>query len=71
MVRHRIHAVSPPPPRISPTTASHPASVPSGHADVSQEAIARRAFEKFEARGCAHGHDGEDWTSAEHELRSA
>jgi HSP20 family protein len=30
--------------------------------------IARRAFEIFEARGCVHGNDREDWFLAESEL---
>jgi hypothetical protein len=30
--------------------------------------IARRAYEKYEARGCVHGFDVEDWTAASHEL---
>ena len=30
--------------------------------------IARRAFEIFESRGCAHGNDREDWFLAESEL---
>jgi HSP20 family protein len=30
--------------------------------------IARRAFEIFEGRGCAHGNDREDWFLAESEL---
>ncbi|MGA8866445.1 MAG: DUF2934 domain-containing protein [Candidatus Sulfotelmatobacter sp.] len=33
-----------------------------------QLAIARRAHELFEARGCEHGHDLEDWLRAESEL---
>lgn len=33
-----------------------------------QLAIARRAYELFEARGCEHGHDWEDWFQAESEL---
>jgi HSP20 family molecular chaperone IbpA len=33
-----------------------------------QLAIARRAYELFEARGCEHGHDWEDWFRAESEL---
>jgi HSP20 family protein len=33
-----------------------------------QLAIARRAFEIFEARGCEHGHAWEDWFRAESEL---
>jgi HSP20 family protein len=32
------------------------------------DAIARRAYELFEARGCEHGHDREDWFRAESEL---
>jgi len=33
-----------------------------------QLAIARRAYELFEARGCEHGHDWEDWFRAESEF---
>ena len=33
-----------------------------------QLAIARRAYELFETRGCEHGHDWEDWFRAESEL---
>jgi HSP20 family molecular chaperone IbpA len=33
-----------------------------------QLAIARRAYELFEARGRKHGHDWEDWLRAESEL---
>jgi hypothetical protein len=35
----------------------------------SQEQIAKRAYELFEARGGEHGHDVEDWLQAERELR--
>jgi Protein of unknown function (DUF2934) len=35
---------------------------------VSDQAIAQRAYEKFLARGGAHGFDQEDWTEAEREL---
>jgi len=31
-------------------------------------AIAHRAYELFETRGCEHGHDWEDWFRAELEL---
>ena len=31
-------------------------------------AIACRAYELFETRGCEHGHDWEDWFRAESEL---
>ena len=30
--------------------------------------IAKRAYEKYEARGCTHGLDREDWAAASHEL---
>jgi len=30
--------------------------------------IARRAYEKYEARGRIHGFDREDWIAASHEL---
>jgi HSP20 family protein len=30
--------------------------------------IARRAYELFESRGCAHGHDREDWLTAMSEI---
>jgi HSP20 family protein len=33
-----------------------------------QLAIARRAYELFETRGCEHGHDWEDWFRAESEV---
>ena len=35
---------------------------------VTPDAIARRAFEFYEARGGAHGHDVDDWLQAEREL---
>ena len=35
---------------------------------VPDEAIAKRAYEKFLARGCVHGHDQGDWLAAEQEL---
>ena len=30
--------------------------------------IAKRAYEKYEARGRTHGFDREDWIAASHEL---
>lgn len=36
--------------------------------DVPETAIARRAYELYEQRGCAHGHDIDDWLLAEREL---
>lgn len=35
---------------------------------VSDEAIAKLAYEKFTARGCIHGFDQEDWATATQEL---
>jgi hypothetical protein len=35
---------------------------------VSEEAIAKRAYERFLSRGCVHGLDKEDWTVASREL---
>ncbi len=35
---------------------------------IPAEPIARRAYEKFLARGCQHGFDQEDWLAAEQEL---
>ena len=35
------------------------------------ERIARRAYERFQLRGGAHGHDQEDWFEAEREIRES
>ena len=35
---------------------------------VSDEEIAKRAYERFVARGSTHGSDQEDWAAAQHEL---
>jgi hypothetical protein len=35
---------------------------------IQDEAIARRAYEKFLARGSVHGFDQEDWAAANREL---
>jgi Protein of unknown function (DUF2934) len=39
--------------------------------ELNWEQIARRAYERFEARGGEHGRDQEDWFNAEQELRGA
>ena len=39
--------------------------------EIERDQIARRAYERFEARGGEHGHDQEDWFNAEQELRGA
>lgn len=33
------------------------------------EAVAQRAYEKFQARGGVHGNDLQDWLEAEQELK--
>jgi len=38
------------------------------HKQIIQSAVAKRAYEIFEKRGCKHGFDLEDWMSAEKEL---
>jgi hypothetical protein len=35
---------------------------------VADDAVAMRAYEKFVARGSAHGRDEEDWATAKAEL---
>ena len=37
---------------------------------VTDSEVARRAYELYLARGCEHGHDVDDWTRAEQELRA-
>ena len=37
---------------------------------VADDAVSRRAYDKFVARGSAHGRDEEDWTAAKTELIS-
>ena len=39
--------------------------------DPINEAIARRAYELFLARGAEHGHDLDDWLQAEREFAEA
>ncbi|MEO8215335.1 MAG: DUF2934 domain-containing protein [Myxococcales bacterium] len=55
-----------------PRPAGEPSPAPAQNIDkgmsVPDEAIARRAYEKFLARGCAHGFDHEDWFAAKQEL---
>ena len=38
------------------------------HREIILSTIAKRAYELFEQRGCAHGFDLEDWITAEREL---
>jgi len=36
----------------------------------SPDAVARRAYERYVARGCEDGYDLDDWLQAEEEIRS-
>ena len=36
---------------------------------ASDESIARRAYQRYQARGGEHGRDQEDWFEAEREMR--
>src|SRR5713226_1115168 len=38
------------------------------HQEIILAAIAKRAYQLFERRGCAHGFDLEDWITAEREF---
>jgi hypothetical protein len=44
-------------------------AAPNERRELDSEQVARRAYERFEARGREHGRDQEDWFSAEQELR--
>ena len=46
----------------SPKSQAQPAAVTGSD-------IARRAYARYLARGCEHGHDVDDWLQAERELR--
>lgn len=46
-----------------------PSTAREGASPVSAEEIAKVAFELFEQRGRAHGHDLEDWLAAERIVR--
>jgi hypothetical protein len=57
--------------REAVTVAADRASTsrPNLSAPMTDSDIARRAYDLYLARGCAHGHDVEDWLQAERELR--
>jgi len=54
-----------------PETSGDVVSEDAVSAEVTDEQVAARAFERFLARGGEHGHDVEDWLAAEEELRGA
>ena len=45
-------------------------SLPNRSARVTHSDVARRAYDLYFARGCAHGHDVDDWLQAERTLRA-
>jgi hypothetical protein len=55
------------PRRARPVDATPVASPLDRH---SRDDVARRAYELFCARGCAHGSDLDDWLQAEREVRT-
>jgi hypothetical protein len=55
---------------VVPISVADPMPASSPRIDGTCDAIARRAFELFCARGGEHGHDVEDWLQAEHEFLS-
>lgn len=58
---------------VTKVATEAPPVVEAPHAEVELDRgqVARLAFAKFVARGCAHGHHVEDWFAAEAELRAA
>ena len=50
-----------------PTSLPH-ASLDKGSLELTEEYISLRAYQLWEARGCEHGHDLEDWLRAEAEI---
>jgi hypothetical protein len=58
-------------PQVHPTSGPAPAATgqrPSARTPASQAEIAKRAYQKYEARGRADGFDLDDWLAASHEL---
>jgi hypothetical protein len=53
-------------PKVSRVRKTESTTESSGQ--VMRELIAMRAYERYAARGYQHGHDVEDWLSAEREL---
>jgi hypothetical protein len=59
--------------KAAPRRAAAPRTKNSSYATAAsptEEEIRFRAYQIFLRRGCAHGHDHEDWLQAERELRA-
>jgi Protein of unknown function (DUF2934) len=50
-------------------TPSEPRNSSASNAEVTREAIAQLAFQKWRKRGCPTGQDQQDWFEAERELK--
>ena len=61
-----VAALAPPGQR----TAASPPTPSSGPESLPHDEVARRAYEKYAARGFTHGQDGDDWLQAEKELEA-
>ncbi len=57
-------------PSAQRTTSQSPSTRETPSVQISHEAIAKRAYEKFLARGGKHGNDLKDWLEAERELKA-
>jgi hypothetical protein len=57
------------PDRRKSTVAANRPSTADDRSGVTADAIARRAFEFYRARGGGHGQDVDDWLQAERELK--
>lgn len=53
-----------------PSTKTAPQTQAPTDGDGDRDAIARRAYELFQARGGEHGYEIQDWLQAERELRT-
>jgi Protein of unknown function (DUF2934) len=56
---HHVRPEEPVATPVAQSSTKHP---------LSTESVAKRAYEKFVARGRTHGADREDWVAAEREL---
>jgi hypothetical protein len=54
--------------RLTTSKTSAPKRVRAADVVLDHEAIAKRAYERYLARGCSDGGDLEDWLAAENEL---
>jgi len=54
--------------RLTTKKTSAPKQVRAADVVLDHEAIAKRAYERYLARGASHGGDMDDWLAAEHDL---